>query len=138
MGGGGCGGVVSWPAGWEIATQRVARASATPGGASYSTELVALSAGVDSQRKILSVTSGLCRASCSLRVPLGAAPGFRDSGGRGTDAAGKLYNVGSGGYIWSSTITGSYARFLHFYYNGVGPQGNDTRAYGFPLRCLQK
>ena len=136
MGGGGCGGAVSWPAGWEIATQRVARASATPGGASYSTELVALSAGVDSQRKILSVTSGLCRASCSLRVPLGAAPGYRDAGYY--KGFGALRDVGDYGYSWSSTVSGSIVRFLDFNPTWLTPQNSNYRAYGFQLRCLQE
>ena len=69
------------------------------------------------------------------------APGFRDSGYRTAEnGAGKLYGVGYAGYLWSSTIpTGSgYAHYLLFNYGGIGPQGNDHRAYGFPLRCLQE
>ncbi len=58
----------NWVVSWETATLRVARAAATPRGASYSTELVALSAGVGPQREILSATSGLCRANYSLCV----------------------------------------------------------------------
>ncbi len=52
---------------------------------------------------------------------------------------GTLYYVGYAGYIWSSTIpTGSgSAHRLGFGYGGICPQSNNSRAYGFQLRCLQ-
>ncbi len=73
-----------------------------------------------------------------LECPAAPAPGFRDAGGRGTDAAGKLWLLGSAGYAWSSAITGSDAHFLYFYYYGVYPQYGTYRADGLPLRCLQE
>ncbi len=78
------------------------------------------------------------RANSSSRVPSGPAPGFRDSGWRGVAAGGTLHQVGNNGYSWSSTITGSHAHFLYFYYYGVYPQHYDSRAYGLQLRCLQE
>ncbi len=68
------------------------------------------------------------------------APGFRDSGGRGSRAGGTLWLVGNAGYIWSSAIpTGSgNAHHLNLYYGGIYPQYYNYRAYGFPLRCLQE
>ncbi len=55
-----------------------------------------------------------------------------------TRGFGGLRDVGSNGYSWSSTITGSDAHFLYFHCNGVNPQSSNARAYGFPLRCLQE
>ncbi len=49
-----------------------------------------------------------------------------------------LWSVGYYGYSWSSSIADSDAHFLSFGYNGVGPQGNDNRARGIQLRCLQE
>ena len=49
-----------------------------------------------------------------------------------------LWAVGYYGYSWSSSIAGSEAHFLSFGYNGVYPQGNDNRARGIQLRCLQE
>ena len=82
------------------------------------------------------MTSGLCRASCSLRVPLGAAPGFRDAGNN--KGYGTLYAVGAYGYSWSSTGLGAYAHHLNFRYSWLLPQYSYHRAYGLQLRCLQK
>ncbi len=64
------------------------------------------------------------------------APGFRDAGyfnGYGT-----LYGVGYAGYIWSSSIAGTIAHNLGFYYSWLNPQSSSDRAYGLPLRCLQE
>ncbi len=58
-----------WSASWEIATCRVARVAATPGGARCRSALEGwaflckASAGGDSQKEILSASSGLCRAN---------------------------------------------------------------------------
>ena len=71
-------------------------------------------------------------------MPSVPAPGYRDAGYY--KGFGALRTVGYAGYIWSSTIpTGSgYAHYLHFNYGGIGPQNNNSRAYGFQLRCLQE
>ena len=82
------------------------------------------------------MTSGLCRASCSLRVPLGAAPGYRDAGYY--KGFGALRDVGDYGYSWSSTVSGSIVRFLDFNPTWLTPQNSNYRAYGFQLRCLQE
>ena len=71
-------------------------------------------------------------------MPLGAAPGFRDSGWRETEGgSGKLWGVGNGGYSWSSTVSGSGVRVLDFDPTWLRPQNSNYRGYGFPLRCLQ-
>ncbi len=89
------------------------------------------------------VPGGTARGRISLlvvhrRCHSAPAPGFRDSGGRGTDAAGKLWLLGSAGYAWSSSVTGPDAYRLDFYYLGIIPHSSYTRAIGFPLRCLQE
>ena len=50
---------------------------------------------------------------------------------------GSLYNVGSNGYYWSSTVSTTDAYFLGFYSGGVNPAGGNNRANGFPVRCLK-
>ncbi|MDE6499827.1 MAG: hypothetical protein K2K83_03875 [Rikenella sp.] len=49
-----------------------------------------------------------------------------------------MYNVGRGGYSWSSTVTGSHGYFLDFYCDWINPNNSNHRSYGFPLRCLQE
>ena len=70
----------------------------------------------------------MCRAA--------PAPGFRDSGYN--KGYGVLRGVGHGGFSWSSTESGTRARYLDFNTGGIVPQHNNYRAYGFPLRCLQE
>ena len=62
------------------------------------------------------------------------ASGYRDSHG------GYLFDVGDGGYYWSSASPSSYdAYYLHFYYSGyVNPSYYNPRAYGYSVRCLQE
>ena len=40
------------------------------------------------------------------------------------------------GFYWSSTVSGTNARLLRFY-STAASTGNDSRAYGFPVRCLK-
>jgi uncharacterized protein (TIGR02145 family) len=50
---------------------------------------------------------------------------------------GTLLARGSGGFYWSSVVTGSSnAYFLSFYSSNVSPISGETRAYGFSLRCI--
>ncbi len=71
-----------------------------------------------------------------------APPGFRDCGLREETegGSGKLYYVGYAGVSWSSSIlSGSGgAYYLEFLSIRLIPQLNDSRALGFPLRCLQE
>ncbi len=78
------------------------------------------------------------RESPAFACRAAPAPGYRDSGYN--KAGGALWLVGYYGYSWSTSILSgsSSARFLYFGYDGVSPQGNSYRAYGFPLRCLQE
>ena len=60
------------------------------------------------------------------------APGLRDYGN------GLLRVVGSYGFNWSSSFTGTYTYRLSFYSGAVLPNDTSYRAYGLQLRCLQE
>lgn len=49
---------------------------------------------------------------------------------------GSLSNVGSYGSYWSSTVFGTYSRFLHFTSSNADMLSS-RRAYGFSVRCLK-
>ncbi len=75
----------------------------------------------------------------TIHVPLGTAPGFRDSG---YGELGVLHNVGHDGYSWSSSSVDSddYYRDLDLSFNtqGLNPNSVHYRAYGLQLRCLSE
>jgi uncharacterized protein (TIGR02145 family) len=47
-----------------------------------------------------------------------------------------LNNVGSSGYYWSSTVNGTNANYLSFSSSNASIN-NNTRAYGFSVRCIK-
>ena len=49
---------------------------------------------------------------------------------------GSLNVVGSYGFYWSSTVVGTYSRFLSFYSSNANMSSN-YRAYGLSVRCLK-
>jgi hypothetical protein len=49
---------------------------------------------------------------------------------------GALRSVGSNGGYWSSTVSGTSARFLYFHSSNAG-MGNLNRAYGHSVRCIK-
>jgi uncharacterized protein (TIGR02145 family) len=49
---------------------------------------------------------------------------------------GSLYDVGSFGYYWFSTVSGAYARYLNFNSSTAGMNAS-SRARGFSVRCLK-
>jgi len=53
-----------------------------------------------------------------------------------THSNGTVLNAGSNGYYWSSTVGGSYSRYLNFY-SGYASVNGDDRAFGFSVRCLK-
>jgi uncharacterized protein (TIGR02145 family) len=59
------------------------------------------------------------------------ASGYRSSGN------GFLYNQGSNGYYWSTSVSGTNAYNLSFSSGNVNPANSYTRAYGFALRCIK-
>jgi uncharacterized protein (TIGR02145 family) len=53
-----------------------------------------------------------------------------------TTNSGTLTIVGSSGYYWSSTVSGTYSRGLGFN-SSLANMNDDNRAYGFSVRCLK-
>ena len=51
-------------------------------------------------------------------------------------SSGTLLDVGSSGYYWSSTVSGAYARALHFNSSNANMY-SFLRAYGFSVRCIK-
>jgi len=51
-------------------------------------------------------------------------------------SSGTLSNVGSTGFYWSSTVDGTFSRFLYFYSSNDFVDSS-YRAYGFSVRCLK-
>ena len=51
-------------------------------------------------------------------------------------SSGDPFYVGSSGYCWSSSVSGSYARSLYFNSGSAG-LGSDNRAEGIAVRCLK-
>jgi len=50
---------------------------------------------------------------------------------------GAMYDVGSLGDVWSSSISGSYASHLYFSATAAGDLNYGYRAYGLSVRCLR-
>lgn len=65
---------------------------------------------------------------------------FYPASGYRNRSSGALAGVGSSGYGWSSSPTqgSTYAGYLDFYATNVYPQINDSRACGFPVRCVRE
>ena len=84
------------------------------------------------------------RSRSSVALPLGingeesgAAPGYRDSGEQ--NRFGDMNGVGNNGYSWSAATRGIYGQDLLFKVTWLYPSfANDSRAYGFQLRCLSE
>jgi Fibrobacter succinogenes major domain (Fib_succ_major) len=51
-------------------------------------------------------------------------------------SSGSILDVSSGGYYWSSSLNGSYARYL-FLYSSVASINDIFRAQGFSVRCIK-
>jgi uncharacterized protein (TIGR02145 family) len=49
---------------------------------------------------------------------------------------GSLFDVGSNGNYWSSTVDGTNSRCL-FFYSSIAYMASNYRAYGFSVRCLK-
>jgi len=50
--------------------------------------------------------------------------------------SGQLINVSVDGFYWSSTVSGSNARFLDFFSDNAG-MNTDRRAIGASVRCIK-
>ena len=51
-------------------------------------------------------------------------------------SSGDPFDVGSGGFYWSSSVSGSSARFLYFYSSSAA-LSSSNRAGGYAVRCLK-
>jgi hypothetical protein len=49
---------------------------------------------------------------------------------------GSLFDVGTNGYYWSSTVSGTLSRSLYFA-SSIAYLSGYSRAYGFSVRCLK-
>ena len=50
---------------------------------------------------------------------------------------GSLYNAGSNGYYWASTVNGSLSRSLYFSIYNALMVSNNPLANGFSVRCIK-
>lgn len=80
----------------------------------------------DSERQSWARNDAIGALASPLKLPL---TGVRRS-------TGSLFNVGSGGYYWSSTVTGSSTRYLLFSSNGAGML-TGSRVSGGSVRCIK-
>ena len=64
----------------------------------------------------------------ALKLP---SAGYRDR------SSGLLGNQGTDGFYWSSTVSGTHARRLHFFSTAATTNFSDDRAFGFTVRCLK-
>lgn len=51
--------------------------------------------------------------------------------------SGSLMSVGSIGYYWSSTLSGSYLSYLYFSSDAAGTEGSNARVAGLSVRCIK-
>ncbi|HIW10814.1 MAG TPA: fibrobacter succinogenes major paralogous domain-containing protein [Candidatus Rikenella faecigallinarum] len=52
--------------------------------------------------------------------------------------SGTLYSVGSNGYYWSVSVSGTNAKYMYFSMSEVIPTRTNGRGYGFSVRCIQE
>jgi len=74
-----------------------------------------------------SITNSATAFSSTLALP---SAGYRSR------QSGALYNRGSRGHYWSSSVSGSNARYLYFLSSSVYPATTNYRAIGFSVRCV--
>ncbi|WP_297627433.1 hypothetical protein [uncultured Rikenella sp.] len=65
-------------------------------------------------------------------MPSVPAPGFREH------SSGAQKSNGNHGFSWSSSFSGTSGVYLTFDVTYLLPGRADSRAYGFPLRCLSE
>jgi uncharacterized protein (TIGR02145 family) len=82
---------------------------------------------LDTERLSWSENTSVGAFASPLKLPMA---GFRIL------SSGSLNAVGTGGAYWSSTVSGTYSRFLYFY-SSPAYMGDGFRAYGFSVRCIK-
>jgi hypothetical protein len=63
---------------------------------------------------------------------------FFPASGNRSSSNGVLYDLGLSGTAWSSSPRNTSGRDLGFNATGVGPARSNSRALGFPVRCVKK
>ncbi|MFK5854774.1 MAG: FISUMP domain-containing protein [Bacteroidota bacterium] len=84
---------------------------------------------LDAERSSWSSNNAAGAFASPLKLPVA---GFRHSDGT-------LYDVGSNGFYWSSTLNGSYSYYLEYLYfsSGSAFMHDYNRARGFSVRCIK-
>ena len=80
------------------------------------------------ERGIWNTNNALGAFNSALKLPVA---GYREY------STGALTTVGSHGFFWSSTVSGTSARSLRFYSSNAFMYAN-YRAYGFSVRCIKE
>jgi uncharacterized protein (TIGR02145 family) len=62
---------------------------------------------------------------------------FLPSSGLRSVRSGLMYYQGTGGYYWSSSVTGTNAYSLYLTSNNINPAYSNNRAYGLAIRCIK-
>jgi uncharacterized protein (TIGR02145 family) len=91
-----------------------------------------------------STTAGIALKSTNLWYSNVGTQGTNSSGfsalpGGSRNTFGAFYNIGGNTYFWSSSesfATGAIYRYLYYYYSNVF-RYNDSKSYGFSVRCTQ-
>jgi hypothetical protein len=108
---------------WNIEEEGVILNNPCPPGWRVPTE-----AELDAERLSWSSNDSPGAYASTLKWPVG---GYRSSYGDGS-----LYDVGSSGIVWSSSVSGTLARGLYFY-SDVAFMNDGGRAYGMSVRCVR-
>jgi len=82
---------------------------------------------LDAERASWSSQNNLGAFASPLKLPVA---GYR------FNINGSLFNVGTFGYYWSSTVSSTNSRSLYFYSSNA-IMNNYNRAFGFSVRCLK-
>ena len=82
---------------------------------------------ITAERLSWSANTSVGAFASPLKLPMA---GYRNYGN------GSLLNVGSNGYYWSSSVSGTISRVLYFN-SGDALVGTDYRAFGGSVRCLK-
>ena len=82
---------------------------------------------INAERLSWSVNTSVGAFASPLKLPVA---GYRDS------SNGSLVDVGTGGWYWSSTVSGTYSRYLYFRSSSAYMNVNH-RALGLTVRCLK-
>ena len=112
---------VRWSTGTEIAPLKTVN-DPCPSGYRIPTETE-----LDNERSSWTVNTSVGAFNSPLKLPLAGLRNYND---------GMLFEVGTIGSYWSSTVSGVYARSLAFK-SSLANMSNGTRAHGFSVRCIK-